>query len=96
MPLYEYRCESCGEREERLESFSAPTQHDCGKCGTPSGMLRQLSLTSFTLAGGGWHAQGYSGVPQPGSAPAEAKSAPAGPAGGCCSGCACHPGKAGN
>ena len=94
MPLYEYRCESCGEKEEKLESFSAPTQHDCARCGAPLGMLRQISLTSFTLAGGGWHAQGYSGGPKPG-AEASKPASPA-PSGGCCSGCACHSGKPGN
>jgi putative FmdB family regulatory protein len=95
MPLYEYRCESCGEREEKLESFSAPTEHDCAGCGTPHGMIRQLSLTSFTLAGGGWHAQGYAGGSGGAKPKAEGAPAPA-PAGGCCSGCACHPGKPGN
>jgi putative FmdB family regulatory protein len=59
MPLYEYRCEACGEKEEKLEGFSAPTEHDCALCGKPQGMQRQISLTSFTLAGGGWEAQGY-------------------------------------
>jgi putative FmdB family regulatory protein len=94
MPLYEYRCESCGEKEEKLESFSAPTQHDCVRCGAPSGMLRQLSLTSFTLAGGGWHAQGYAGGSKPQPGPSKAES-PA-PSGGCGGGCACHSAKPGN
>ena len=53
MPLYEYRCESCGEKEEKLEGFDAPTEHDCPQCGEPLGMHRQVSLTSFTLAGRG-------------------------------------------
>jgi len=96
MPLYEYRCESCGEKEEKLEGISAPTEHDCAQCGVPLGMRRQLSLTSFTLAGGGWHAQGYangSGGKKADAAPAP--SAPA-PSGGCAGGCACHAAKPGN
>jgi len=93
MPLYEYRCKSCGEKEEKLEGFEAPTEHDCAKCGTPKGMNRQISLNSFTLAGGGWHAQGYMG-----GTPGKHASAPAtpSPVGGCAGGCACHPVKSGN
>ncbi|MBK7292606.1 MAG: hypothetical protein IPI84_02120 [Holophagaceae bacterium] len=29
MPLYEYRCDACGQPEEKLESLSAPTSHGC-------------------------------------------------------------------
>ena len=103
MPLYEYSCQSCGEKEEKLEGISAPTEHDCAHCGAPLGMHREVSLTSFTLAGGGWHAQGYAGTPgkktidPAGPAKAETPSAPAAPAtgGGCAGGCACHSGKPG-
>lgn len=59
MPLYEYKCKSCGEKEERLEKFETPTEHDCLFCHTAMGMHRQLSLTSFMLAGNSWMAHGY-------------------------------------
>jgi putative FmdB family regulatory protein len=104
MPLYEYRCESCGEKEEKLEGFDASTEHDCPSCGKALAMHREISLTSFTLAGGGWMAQGYSeGAPgkkkkdaAPGPAKTEGAAAPAAapaPAAGCAGGCACHSGK---
>lgn len=91
MPIYEYRCEACGDREEKLQGLSAPEQHDCPACGAPEGMRRQVSRTAFALSGGGWYAQGY-GPGAPVSAKAEAKpeSAPVKPAGGCSGGCACH------
>jgi putative FmdB family regulatory protein len=93
MPLYEYRCQSCGEKEEKLQGFNAPTEHDCPRCGKPLGMHREISLASFSLAGGGWHAQGYvngSSGKKAGSSPAKAEaSAP----GGCAGGCACHAAK---
>jgi putative FmdB family regulatory protein len=105
MPLYEYRCKSCDEREERLEGFDAPTRHDCPQCGAALAMHREVSLTSFTLSGGGWESQGYGkgsagkakdGIPVPAKADAAATPAatpaPA-PAGGCAGGCACHTGK---
>ncbi len=98
MPLYEYRCETCGEKEEKLEGFSAPTEHDCPKCQAAAGMRRQVSLTAFTLAGGGWHAQGYSGgTPgKTGSSPASTPAPSSAPASGCAGGCACHSAKPAN
>jgi putative FmdB family regulatory protein len=92
MPLYEYRCEGCGRTEEKLEGMSAPATHDCPACGAPGGMHRQISRTSFNLAGGGWYTQGYDkgGYDKGGSA--KAAGAPdAAPSGGCPGGgCACH------
>jgi putative FmdB family regulatory protein len=55
MPLYEYRCEACGQPEEKLESLSAPEAHACPACGTALGMKRQVSVAAFALAGGGWY-----------------------------------------
>ena len=93
MPLYEYRCAVCGAKEEKLQSFSAPTEHDCVQCGQAAGMSRMLSRTAFTLSGGGWYASGYEagkgGTATTTSVPA-AESAPAATGGGCASGCACH------
>lgn len=89
MPLYEYRCESCGEKEEKLESFAAPTEHACEHCGAVEGMKRQISRAAFNLAGGGWHAQGYS-TPTPEKKGETETPSPA-PKGGCSGGCACHP-----
>ena len=99
MPLYEYRCETCGAEEEAIESFSAPTEHACPQCGAALGMKRQLSKAGFVLAGGGWYASGYGqgGKPEgkaagdpPAAKPESAPAAPSGPAAGCGGGCSCH------
>ena len=99
MPLYEYRCESCAQKEEKLESFSAPTEHACVHCGAAAGMVRQISLSAFNLAGGGWDAQGYSHSQAKPKAEGEASTpsvAPAAaPASGCAGGCGCHAAKPG-
>jgi len=91
MPLYEYRCETCGGTEELLESFSAPSQHDCSQCGAAAGMRRQISVAAFNLSGDGWYAQGYSGGKKPGTAKdtsaGASNEAPAASSSGCCSGC---------
>jgi putative FmdB family regulatory protein len=55
MPLYEYRCEACGQPEEKLESLSAPEVHACPACGATAGMKRQVSVAAFALTGGGWY-----------------------------------------
>lgn len=93
MPLYEYRCQSCGAGEEVIESFSAPAEHACPACGVPDGMRRQLSRSGFVLAGGGWYASGYgegksAGAPEA-SKPETAPASPA-PSAGCGGGCSCH------
>ena len=35
MPLYEYRCEACGQPEEKLESLSAPEDTPARPAGRP-------------------------------------------------------------
>ncbi len=72
MPLYEYRCEACGQPEEKLESLSAPTSHACPGCGAADGMKRQLSVAAFSLSGGGW----YKGAASEPAAPAAKTETP--------------------
>ena len=55
MPLYEYRCEACGQSEEKLESLSAPEIHACPACAAAQGMKRQVSVAAFALSGSGWY-----------------------------------------
>ena len=58
MPLYEYDCERCGTFEVKQKMDDAPlTEH--ADCGAP--VARRISLSSFSLKGGGWHADGYGG-----------------------------------
>lgn len=88
MPLYEYRCQACGESEEKLQALSAPECHDCPSCGATEGMRRQVSVASFSLGGSGWFASGY-GKEKESKASEPAPAKPTEP-GGCCGGCACH------
>jgi len=60
MPLYEYCCIGCNASEERLCSYSSPTEYDCPVCGRVAGMQRQISVPSIAFSGGGWYAEGYS------------------------------------
>ncbi|HWQ38704.1 MAG TPA: FmdB family zinc ribbon protein [Burkholderiales bacterium] len=54
MPIYEYRCASCGEEHEVLQKISDPPLTDCPSCRQPS--LRKLvSVAGFQLKGSGWY-----------------------------------------
>ena len=60
MPIYEYQCERCGEKVERLQNkSSAVAPAACGACGAQGSMQRIMSQTSFQLKGGGWYVTDY-------------------------------------
>ena len=66
MPIYEYRCKSCGEVFEVIQQFRDRPLRKCRHC---SGRLEKLiSRTAFQLKGGGWYAQGYTKGGSSGSA----------------------------
>jgi len=39
MPTYDYACETCGHRFERLEPMSAPRETSCPRCGAVAGRV---------------------------------------------------------
>lgn len=54
MPIYEYRCESCGHQLEALQKISDAPLSECPQCKEES--LRKLvSATAFRLSGSGWY-----------------------------------------
>jgi len=63
MPLYEYQCDACGHRVEVLQKHDDPAPV-CETCDetmpdeTPH-MSRQVSASSFHLAGDGWARDSY-------------------------------------
>lgn len=54
MPIYEFQCNACGHRFDRLQKLSDPDPSVCPECGAPQ-VQRQLSAPQFRLAGGGWY-----------------------------------------
>ncbi|MEO6324430.1 MAG: FmdB family zinc ribbon protein [Thermoanaerobaculia bacterium] len=57
MPLYEYRCDTCGHKFEQIQLFSDPLLTVCEECG---GELKKLiSSPAFQLKGSGWYASDY-------------------------------------
>ena len=97
MPIYEYRCGSCGHQEEFLQKVSDPPLTDCTECGKPT-FSKMLTAAGFHLKGSGWYAtdfKGKGGAPaKKDSAASESKSKSEGSkdAGPSCGGggCSCH------
>ncbi|MEE4295206.1 MAG: zinc ribbon domain-containing protein [Wenzhouxiangella sp.] len=54
MPIYEYRCQSCGHELEKLQKLSDAPLVDCPACGEPS-LSKLISAAGFRLKGGGWY-----------------------------------------
>ncbi len=54
MPTYEYQCEACKKTYDLRESFSAPSQHTCEKCGKGTAK-RVLHAPRVVFKGSGWY-----------------------------------------
>lgn len=57
MPLYEYECESCAHRFERIQKFSDPLVDTCPSCGGP--VRKLLSSPAIQFKGSGWYITDY-------------------------------------
>jgi len=66
LPLYEYKCEKCGHRFEKIESHTASTTKKCPQCGAKA--ERQLAAPAIQFKGSGWYVTDYSGKSAPPSA----------------------------
>ncbi len=78
MPIYAYRCSSCGFQKDHLQKMSDPLLTDCPECGKPA-YQKMLTAAGFQLKGSGWYATdfkgGSTGVPAPATGGAAAASA---------------------
>jgi len=54
MPIYEYRCQSCGHELEKLQRMSDPLLTVCPECGKAK-LRRLISAAGFRLKGAGWY-----------------------------------------
>jgi len=57
MPLYEYRCDSCGATFEVIQRFSDPPVETCRTCGGP--VHKVLSAPAIQFKGTGWYVTDY-------------------------------------
>ncbi len=58
MPIYEYRCSSCGFEEEYLQKVGAALLTDCPECGKAT-FAKKLTAAGFQLKGSGWYATDF-------------------------------------
>jgi putative FmdB family regulatory protein len=64
MPIYEYRCGSCGHELEVLQKLSEPPLSDCPECHKPA-LSKLISPVGFQLKGSGWYATDFKGSGKP-------------------------------
>ncbi|MGD9903906.1 MAG: FmdB family zinc ribbon protein [Vicinamibacterales bacterium] len=57
MPLYEYQCQSCGHRFEKIQKFSDPPESTCPTCG--GAVEKLLSSPAIQFKGSGWYITDY-------------------------------------
>jgi len=75
MPLYEYECDDCGGRFERIQKFSDPLEEICPTCG---GVVRKLlSSPAIQFKGTGWYVTDYAKQPNAGQGDGERAEATA-------------------
>lgn len=75
MPIYAYKCDSCGLAKDVLQKISDAPLTRCPSCGAET-FTKQVTAAGFQLKGSGWYATDFKGG---GSAPpADAQSKPAG------------------
>ena len=64
MPIYEYRCATCGFENEYLQKVSDPLLTDCPDCGKPT-FKKLVSAAGFQLKGNGWYATDFKNIGKP-------------------------------
>ena len=83
MPIYAYKCESCGHAKDVLQKMSDDPLTVCPSCGQAS-FKKQLTAAGFQLKGSGWYVTDFREGSKPAATPAAdgaPAAAPAKPAG---------------
>ena len=58
MPIYEYRCASCGHQQEFLQKVSDAPLTVCPQCGKAT-FSKMVTAAGFQLKGSGWYATDF-------------------------------------
>src|SRR5205823_5449318 len=80
MPIYAYKCGSCGHAKDVLQKISDAPLTACPSCGADT-FAKQITAAGFQLKGSGWYATDFRGgsISAPATAngdkPAEGKPA---------------------
>ncbi|OZI72157.1 FmdB family zinc ribbon protein [Bordetella genomosp. 12] len=80
MPIYAYKCSSCGYAKDVLQKISDAPLTDCPECGKSS-FTKQVTAAGFQLKGSGWYVTDFrnnsSGNAPAGKSAAAESSSPA-------------------
>ena len=60
MPIYAYKCGSCGHAKDVLQKMSADPLTTCPACGAEA-FTKQLTAAGFQLKGSGWYVTDFRG-----------------------------------
>jgi putative FmdB family regulatory protein len=60
MPIYAYKCESCGFAKDVLQKMSDAPLEICPAC-SQSAFKKQVTAAGFQLKGSGWYATDFKG-----------------------------------
>jgi putative FmdB family regulatory protein len=60
MPIYAYRCESCGFEKDVLQKISDAPLTQCPSCGAAA-FRKQVTAAGFQLKGSGWYVTDFRG-----------------------------------
>ena len=60
MPIYAYRCASCGHAQDVLQKISDDVLTVCPACGAAS-YVKQITAAGFQLKGSGWYVTDFRG-----------------------------------
>ena len=60
MPIYAYRCTSCGFEKDVMRKVADPVLTTCPSCHTEN-FAKQLTAPGFQLKGSGWYATDFKG-----------------------------------
>ncbi|MDQ5895969.1 MAG: hypothetical protein QG612_55 [Pseudomonadota bacterium] len=60
MPIYAYRCSSCGHAKDVLQKMSDPVLTTCPACGAEA-FSKQVTAAGFQLKGSGWYVTDFRG-----------------------------------
>ncbi len=64
MPIYEYRCNSCGAEKEHLQKMSDEAIAVCPACGSDD-YIKLISAAGFQLKGSGWYVTDFKNNKKP-------------------------------
>jgi len=75
MPIYAYRCTTCGHAQDVLRKISDPPLSVCPTCGAAT-FVKQVTAAGFQLKGSGWYVTDFRGDKKS-AKPAAGDAAPA-------------------